>query len=216
MFEDTRRRRAAKRVKPGDGRPLQRFRWWQLPGRALFHLRLPQEDGRQATYAIDVRHWQNQSSGNVKAHLYRDGRLDAESKIPAYFPVPGGTIEVAMSGFGLKRCHYVAADGAERRLDPHPASAEGRRARLDRNHPALSRRLGLCSLSMLLIGTGLLVLQIAEPVSRIPPLAERGWSFDSPLDLPLWLNIALGLGAALGSMERALRLRHSWLDGAAN
>ncbi|GAA4335297.1 hypothetical protein BJY14_000653 [Actinomadura luteofluorescens] len=27
---------AAKRLKPGDGRELQRFRWWQLPLRSLF------------------------------------------------------------------------------------------------------------------------------------------------------------------------------------
>ncbi|MEU5836154.1 hypothetical protein ABZ820_21115 [Streptomyces diacarni] len=217
MFEKGRRRRAARRVQPGDGRPLQRFRWWHLPGRALFHLPLTQDDGRRTMYAIDVRHWQNQSSGNVKAHLYLDGRLHAESRIPAGFPVPGGTIEVAMSGFGIKRCHYVTAQGVEQQLAPHPASAEGRRARLDRDHPALSHWIGLCSLILLLIGAGLLVLQIAEPLSRIPPIASRLGNFESPVRLPLWLNITLGAGAALGSMERALRLRYNWLlDGAAN
>jgi hypothetical protein len=216
LFEEWRQRRAAKRVTRGDGRALQRFRWWQLPGRALFYLRLA-HDGRQTIYAVDVRHWQNQSSGNVKAHLYLDGRLHAESKIPAAFPVPGGTIEVAMSGFGIKRCHYVTADGVERRLVPDPASAEGRRARLDRKHPALSRWIGRFSLIMLLIGAGILALQIIEPVSRIPPVAARIGSFESPIHLPLWLNITLGLAAAAASTERALRLRYNWLlDGAAN
>ncbi|MFP5072481.1 hypothetical protein ACLFMI_22795 [Pseudonocardia nantongensis] len=40
--------------------------------------------------------------------------------------------------------------------------------------------------------------------------------FESPVQLPLWLNIALGVGAAVGSTERALRLRYSWLDSAGN
>lgn len=100
MFEKCKRDRAARRVTAGDGRALQRYRWWQLPGRALFHL-----CGTDANYAVDVRHWQNQSGGGVKADLYRNGRHWAASKLPAAFPVDGGTIEVAMSGFGVKRCH---------------------------------------------------------------------------------------------------------------
>ncbi|MFD3992946.1 hypothetical protein [Streptomyces sp. NPDC058583] len=106
---------------------MKPFRWWQLPFRALLHLRLPGDDGRETVYAVDVRHWQNQSSGNVKAHLYLDGRLHAVSKLPAVFPVPGGTVEVRMSGFGLKRCHYVADEGRELQLVPDPDSAEGLR-----------------------------------------------------------------------------------------
>ena len=50
MFEDWRRRRAAGRVKSGDGHPLKPFRWWQQFSRALFYLRA---DGR-AEYAVDV------------------------------------------------------------------------------------------------------------------------------------------------------------------
>ncbi len=38
MFQPWQRRRAVRRVEPGDGRELQRFRWWQFLGRALFHL----------------------------------------------------------------------------------------------------------------------------------------------------------------------------------
>lgn len=218
MFDEWNRRRAVGRVRIGDGRALQRFRWWQLPGRALFYLRLSDVGGgRELVYGVDVRHWQNQSSGEVRAELYRDGRHVAESKLPAMFPVEGGTIDVAMSGFGMKRCHYVPDEGIEQQLSPDPASAEGRRARLDRNHPAASRVIGLVSVLMLFIGVALLILQIAEPVSQIPPIAESVGSFISPVDLPLWLNIALGVGAAVGSIERALRLRYHWLlDAAGN
>ncbi|MFI7016613.1 hypothetical protein [Streptomyces sp. NPDC050164] len=217
MITEWRRQRAVARVKSGDGRPLQRFRWWQLPGRALFHLRLSDDAGRRTEYAVDVRHWGNQSSGSVRAHLYRDGRRHAESRIPAVFPVPGGTIEVAMSGFGIKRCHYVTTGGTAQQLAPDPKSAEGRRARLDRAHPTLSRSIAFLSVFMLITGVGLNLLQALEPISHIPPVAGSVGTFDSPVHLPLWLNITLGLGAVLGSTERALRLRYSrLLDGAGN
>jgi hypothetical protein len=54
-----------------------------------------------------------------------------EAKLPASFPVEGGAIEVAMSAYGIKRCHYVPATGAPHPLTAGPASAEGRRARVD-------------------------------------------------------------------------------------
>ena len=215
MLDDWRRRRRARRVKPGDGRPLRSFHWWQQLGRALFHLRLPGGAGPDVVYSVDVRHWGNQSGGEVRAHLYRDGLHHAESKIPAAFPVPGGAIEVAMSGFGIKRCHYVTGIG-EFQLVPDPRSAEGKRARLDRRHPTLSRIVGVVSLALLVVGLGLLVLQIAEPLSRIPPVAAAVGVFESPIRLPTWLNVALGVGAAAASTERALRLRYSWLDSAGN
>ncbi|WP_440072499.1 hypothetical protein [Streptosporangium sp. OZ121] len=214
MIEDWRQRRAAKRVQGGDGRALKPLRWWQLPFRALFYLPLPQWDGRQTVYAVDLPYRVDTGSGKARAHLYLDGRHHAESKLPAAFPVEGGTIEVAISAFGIKRCHYVTTDGAEHQLIPDPKSAEGRRARVERDHPALSRSVGFLSVLMLLIGVGLNLLQLAEPVSRIPPIAESIGRFESPVHLSIWLNFALAVGAILGSTERALRLRYSLLDKA--
>jgi len=216
MFEDWKRNRAAKRVRPGDGRALQPFRWWQLLRRSLFLLEVFGRDGHPVGYAVDVRHWADKETGESVAHLYVDGRHHAYSRVPAMFAVEGGTIEVAASQFGLKRCHYVAADGAERQLIPDPRSAEGRRARLDSRHPSLSRSLGFVSVVMLLVGVALLVLQVAEPISEIPPVADSIGTFESPIHLPLWLNLALGLGAVAASTERALRLRFSWLDSLGN
>ncbi|BCJ58810.1 hypothetical protein Jiend_22320 [Micromonospora endophytica] len=168
MIEDWRRRRAAKRITSGDGRALKRLRWWQLPFRALFYLALPNGDGRQTVYAVDIPRRTDPDGGKAKAHLYLDGRHHAESKLPAAFPVEGGTIEVAISAFGLKRCHYVTAAGAEHRLIPDPRSAEGRRARVEREHPTLSRSISLLSVLMLVIGVGLNLLQLAGPISQIP------------------------------------------------
>jgi hypothetical protein len=216
MFKEWRRRRAAQRVKPGDGRALKRFRWWQLPFRALFYLRLTNDDGRQTFYAVDVRHWQNQSSGEVKAHLYLDGRQHAQSTLPAAFPVPGGTVEVKMSAFGLKRCHYVTAEGAEHQLVPDRDSAEGRRAHFDRAHPALSRWIGFLSQVVLVTALVLLISQLIGPVTQVEPIAQRIGTFTSPITLPAWLNITLGAGTLAASTERALRLRYRWLlDGGA-
>ncbi|MFI7210718.1 hypothetical protein ACIBP4_03435 [Micromonospora maritima] len=212
MIEDWRQRRAAKRITSGDGRPLKRFRWWQLPFRALFYLPLPQRDGRQMVYAIDIPRRTDPEGGRARAHLYLDGRHHAESKLPAAFPVEGGTIEVANSAFGLKRCHYVTIAGRVHPLVPDPKSAEGRRARLERSHPALSRAFGFLSVLLLLIGVGLNLLQLAEPISQIPPIANSVGSFRSPIHLPIWLNFALAVGAILASTERALRLRFSMLD----
>ncbi|WP_075731588.1 hypothetical protein [Streptomyces acidiscabies] len=206
---------AARRLKPGDGRELRGFRWWQLPLRALFWLRLSGTDGPARTYTLDVRHRARLDNSKIRAHLFLDGRHVAESKLPAVFPVQGGVIEVAMSNFGLKRCHYRPTTGQPRQLTPDAASAEGRRARLDANHPALSRGIGVLSVLLLLVGVGLNALQLAGPLSQIPPVAERVGTFTSPVRLPLWLNLALGAGAVLASMERALRLRYSPLLDAA-
>ncbi|WP_432163800.1 hypothetical protein [Streptomyces tendae] len=204
-------RAASKRLKPGDGRALQRFRWWQLPLRSLFWLRLPGAGGHARVHAVDVRHWARLDSGRIRAHLFLDGRHVAESKLPAAFPVEGGVIEVAMSNYGIRRCHYRPLGGQSRQLTPDPASAEGRRARLAARRPGLSRAIGVGSVLLLVIGVGLNLLQLAEPVSRIPPVVQRVGTFESPVHLPVWLNLALGVMAVLASMERALRLRYSSL-----
>jgi hypothetical protein len=207
-----RRRRAAKRVKPGDGRPLKPFRWWQLLTRSLFFLRLPGE----AVYAVDVRHLGDATSGEVEAHLYLDGGLVAESRVPARFPVPGGAVEVAASNFGLKRCHYVPEKGDERQLTPDPASAEGRRERLERNHPVASRWVGTVSVVVLVFGLVVLVPQVVETLSQIEIVTRSLGEFSSPIRLPAWLNTATLVATVAASTERALRMRHHWLlDGAA-
>ncbi|MFF2729757.1 hypothetical protein ACFVS9_17905 [Streptomyces sp. NPDC058008] len=216
MFEEMRSRRAARRITPGDGSPLKRFRWWQLPYRSLFFLRLPDGGGGQAVYAVDVKRGQDQTSAKAKADLYLDGTHHARSRLPAAFPVPGGTVEVRLSNFGLRRCHYVTAEGTEHLLVPDGGSAEGRRARLDRAHPALSRGIGALSLAVLLVALVLLATQLAEQLTGVPVVAERLGAFTAPVRLPAAGNLALTLVTLAAGTERALRLRYSrLLDGAA-
>lgn len=202
-----------KTVKPGDGHALPPFRWWQLFSRSLFHLYLAGEGGARDTWSIDFRRG-GDSDGELRARLYRDGAHRATSKLPAAFPVPGGTIEVAASGFGLKRCHYVTHDGAQWQLTPDPASAEGRRARLERTNPALSRALGIASVSVLAVALVLGVPQVIEQITQVPLIAETIGTFASPFRLPMWTNILLLVATLTASTERALRLRYNWLlDG---
>lgn len=205
--------RAAGRAEPGDGHALQRYRWWQPFSRSLFHLHLGGEGGASETWSIDVRHG-GDSNGEVRAQLYRDGVHHARSKLPATFVIPGGTIEVVTSIYGIRRCHYVTPDGTERQLVPDPASAEGRRARLERAHPALSRAIGIASVSVLLIALVFGVPQLIEQITQIPPIAQSIGTFTSPFHLAAWANISLLLATVAASTERALRLRYNWLlDG---
>ncbi|WP_246012488.1 hypothetical protein [Myceligenerans xiligouense] len=167
-------------------------------------------------HTVEVKHAGDSRDGVVRARLYLDGHLRLESKLPARFPVEGGHIEVRVSQAGMRRCHYIADDGTERRLVPDPRSAEGRRMRFAREHPTASALVGLVAVVMLIIGIGLNLLQVAEPISEIPPIAETVGTFRSPLHLPVWLNVALGFGAVAAATERALRMRyHRLLDSGA-
>ncbi|WBU37915.1 hypothetical protein [Homoserinibacter sp. YIM 151385] len=209
-----------KKVRPGDGHELRRYRWWQPFTRTLFHIRLPDADGRPRLWSVDVRLMGDGDDGEVRARLYLDGANQAVSKLPAVFPVPGGRIEVAASSFGLKRCHFVPLDadgreaGSARQLAPDPASAEGRRARLDRRRPGLSRAMGAASIVVLVVALALGLPQLVETVTSLPFLAEHIDPIRSPLVLPPWANVALVVGGIVASTERALRLRYNWLlDG---
>lgn len=197
----------------GEGQRLPRYRWWQQFSRSLFHLQLAGEDGSRQTWSVDVRPG-GDADGEVRARLYLDGVHQATAKLPAAFPVPGGTIEVAVSVFGVKRSHYVTPDGSARQLSPDPSSAEGRRARLERTHPAVSRAMGAASLVVLAVALVLGIPQILEQITQIPPVAEMVGTFSSPVQLPAWANISLLVATLAASTERALRLRYNWLlDG---
>lgn len=209
-------RRAARRVQAGDGQPLPRFRWWQLLSRSLLTLKLPTPEGATSTHTIDVRHLGDRDDGEVRARLYVDGLLAAHSKLPARFSVPSGHIDVAVGNYGLRRCHYVHGDGTETQLRPHPATAEGRRAALQRNHPRVSRLVGIVATFFVLAGVCVALPQIAQTISQVPPIAESLGVFESPVRLSATANIVVGIVAVLGSTERALRLRSNWLDNLAS
>lgn len=199
----------------GDGHLLPGYHWWQGFSRSLFHLQIVGQGGEPETWSIDIRPG-GDADGEVRARLYRNGVNKAVSLVPARFALPDGTIEVEVSGFGLKRCHYVRHDGSEQQLVPDPVSAEGRRARLEASNPALSRALGFISVSILVVAVVLGVPQIIEQIMLLPPIAENIGTLSSPFHLPAAANTALFVATVAASTERALRLRYNWLlDGSA-
>lgn len=200
-----------KRVKPGNGQALPPYRWWHPLNRALLFARVPSEGG-SATYAVDVRVLGDTEDGEVRARLYRDGRQVAVSRVPARFPVENGVIEVRAGTYGLRRAEWVADDGTRTAMTPHPRSGEGLRARFHRAHPTASRAIAGASIVVVLVGVTLEVLQLLEILTGIPPVNEITGSFVSPVALPLWANVTVVLIVAVASIERALRLRSSWLD----
>lgn len=207
-------RRNARRAEVGDGSRLPRYRWWQLLNRSLFELELPVVGGGRR-YAVDVRLWGDGSDGEVRARLYRDGSLAAVSKVPTVFPVEGGEIDVAATTVGMKRCHFVPDHGPEQVLVPHPSSAEGRRARFDREHPAASRVVGAVALMAVLVGAALALAQVVAQLTAVPPVAESIGAVEWPLRIPVAVNVGVGVIAVLGVLDRAMRLRTSWIDSLA-
>lgn len=212
-FDEWRQQRAEKRVKPGDGRPLAPYRWWQTFSRSVFSLRL---SGSSAEYVVDVRTTGDASDGEVRARLYRNGAQIAVSRVPARFAVEGGFIEVEATWFGMRRCHFVDANGVETPLTPHPRSGEGRRARLHNRYPAASQVVSAVATIVVVVGAGLGLLQLLQPISQIPPINDVFGTFVSPIQLSVWANVGVGLLVALASTERALRMRSSWLDALAS
>lgn len=204
-------------VQPGDGHPLKPYRPWQLLTRSVFHLHVTDPQGVPRTWSVDVRHGgddDEDGDGEVRARLYLDGRHHATATLPAAFDVPDGTIQVAASGYGLRRMHLVRHDGSVRQLAPDPASAEGWRARLDRDHPTLSRALAVTSVGVLLLALVLGTPQVVEQIALLPPVAQAVGPWSGPFRLPEAVNTALVLGTIAASTERALRLRYNRiLDG---
>jgi hypothetical protein len=219
MVKKLRRRWQLGKVRPGDGSALNEYRLRQLFSRSLFFLELAGPLGNSHLYAVDVRYLADAKTkkqhrdavGKAPAALYRDGVQVHRSNLPAAFPVPGGVIEVATSAFGLKRMHFVSADGSEHALRPHRRSQEGLRARFGQRFPRASAVVGAVSLAILLTVLAGGLLNGMAALTRIPVVAEHVGTFTSPIRLPTWATITMASAGTLAAVERALRLRHNRL-----
>lgn len=208
MIRRWRRKAALKKVKSGDGSALKRYRSWHALWRTrFFHDHT--DAGTPHEYAVDV----DLLALEPEAVLYLDGRHQAKSELPAMLPVPGGTIEVATQLMGLKRMHFVPDEGrgAERVLRPHPKTAEARRARFGRRHPTANRLIAGSAIAILLLSLVVVVPQLAEWLTQIPPVQDRVGTFESPIDLPGWLTTTITVAGFVAAFERALTLRNHWL-----
>ena len=205
-FKSWKRQRTINKVKPGDGHRLKKYRWWNMFTHSLFFIRLPDEAGTKDVYAVRVNYF----AEDEKADLYKNGEHFATTKLPGVFPVPGGEIEVEMTTFGLKRMHYVTEDG-EKMLSPDPVSMEGLRLRFDKRFPRVSSIIKYLAIIILLTSIILGFPQLLQLITSIPFSEERIGTFESPINLPEWLNSTLFVAGIFAAFERAITLRNHWL-----
>lgn len=76
MFKSWRRKRQLAKVKPGNGSALQPYRWWQLFGRSVFFIELPEPTGKH-TYAVDARYFQDELSDQEEDSPWSSERTDS-------------------------------------------------------------------------------------------------------------------------------------------
>lgn len=183
---------------PARGSPLPAFR----PSLSLQRTRFAIDLHDTSTATVDVDHLSGRAS------LYRDDQHVQTSNMPVRFTLGSDNIEVAANRYGMKRIHLIRADGSQRRLDPAPGTPERWRAQLSRRHPGFGRGLAAGAVIVLTLNLILLAPQLLELVTHLPFWADRFASFDSPIDLPAGVNLALTLTAGLAGIERALTFRH--------
>lgn len=185
--------------KPGDGSILRPMTGWQWLWRTSFGI-----DHSGTRWDIDA----NFFDWDERIHLYRDGRRERTQSSTSRFELEDGArIEAAMSTYGLKRAHLVHRDGTTSPLAPAHGTAERWRAELEREHPTLSRRIGVVAWTVLAVA---LVLQVPQLIELGADITGR-YAFTSPVTLPSWFNTALGTAGVLAAIDRALLLRYHWL-----
>lgn len=206
--------------KPGNGKPLKSFHWWQGLWRSVFGI---DHDGAHWHVEVNFLDW------DERVALYRNERQDRTQALPARFALDdGSTIEVRTSTYGIRRAHLVSPEGVEQQLVPVPGSAERWRADLERRRPGLSTTISVTSFLVLL---AVIVLQVPQGLEWLadlsgeiaPELPENlaglagvleQFSFTSPWHFGPMVNGIITVAGLLALLERALRLRYSWwLDG---
>ncbi|MBW0101849.1 hypothetical protein [Pseudonocardia sp. KRD291] len=187
------------------GKPLRPLRRREVLHRHLYAVDHPGPGGARATYTVEI----DGTRDDGRAELYVDGRRQAKADMPASFPVPGATIEVAVTLYGVRRMHLVGDGGEERRLDPVPGTLEYRRGRMHRRHRVLSRVIGWLAIAILLVNLVLAVPEALELLTRIDRIAEVVGTFTSPVQMPGWITTTLIVAGVLAAVERALMLRRN-------
>jgi hypothetical protein len=210
MFTKHKRRWQLSKVKPGDGRSLQRYRFWHLFSRSLFALELEDRTGDHL-FEVDVHHLRDSTSTKSPASLYRDGIQIHRANLPVTFPVPGGVIEVATNQYGLTRMHYVRDDGTEQVLRPHPGSQEGLRAGFGKRFPRTSTVISATAVVVLLAVLVIGALNGVEALTRTEVVAEHVGTFTSPIHLTGWMKATVPTAGLLAGLERAMTLRYNRL-----
>ncbi|MFB4211495.1 hypothetical protein ACE1TH_06195 [Shouchella sp. JSM 1781072] len=207
FFRQQKRRLAIKKVKAGDGHTLKPYRLWHIFTHSLFHITITKENNEQVHYALKSRYFADDSS----VDLYHGKTHVAYSTLPASIPIENGILEVKSGGSGINQIRYRTDKAETFSIYPDKRSVRGWRLGMHRHFPVISNCLGLLAILVLLASLALGLPQIVEQISEIPWIAEHIGTFQSPINLPVWLNVAIGLATGFAATERALMLRSHWL-----
>ncbi|HIY64735.1 MAG TPA: hypothetical protein H9830_00485, partial [Candidatus Agrococcus pullicola] len=79
MFKRWRQKRQLGKIKPGNGSALPKFRWYQLFGRSIFFIDLQERDGAH-TYAVDVRYFEDEISGQKGDRTWDGSVRDSDAE----------------------------------------------------------------------------------------------------------------------------------------
>lgn len=188
------------KMKEGDGRPLKALRWWEMMTRSVFYLN---------QYAVEVYFFRFEDNIMV----YRNGRQVAKGTESLKYEVAetGGQIEIALSDYGVKRMHYKEDTGQEQMLIPDKQSAEGLRYRFGQRFPRVSKWIGWIAVAILLASVVLWIPQIVGLLGEWAILESYIGGFESPVQLPAWLNTTLVVLSLLAVIERTLTVKYHWL-----
>lgn len=207
FFRQQKRRRAIKKVKEGDGHTLKPYRLWHIFTHSLFHITITKENNEQVNYALKSRYFADDSS----VDLYRGTTHIAYSTLPATIPLENGILEVKSGGSGINKIHYLTDEAETFSIYPDKRSVRGWRLGLHRRAPFVSTCLGLLAAAILLTSLALGLPQIVEQLTEIPWVAEHIGTFQSPINLSIWLNVVIGVATGFAATERALMLQSHWL-----
>jgi hypothetical protein len=186
----------------GTPRTLRPLRWGAGLVRGRFELH---RNGHH--YVVDAGYLDL----DERIHLYRDGLHVGSARRKANFVIDDDVrIEAAVSKLGMK---YVRARSRGTRepqpLAPAQGTAEAWRARVDREHPAASRAVGLVA-TLVLVAVlalevpqlinliGLFAPHIGLPTFAVPMVALNGWQ-----------NLLVIVVGGLAAIERGLSMKYN-------
>lgn len=145
--------------------------------------------------------------------IFCDGTEVAKRKSPFKHQVaPGVWIEAAMALYGMKRARLVdEIAGSEIALTPLEGTAEDKRLRFEKRYPLTSKVVAVAAWTILFVA---LVTQIPNLLNSLSNLVDM-MSLPVPLpkvptlNLPDWLNCALGVMGIAAGLDRGLRMKHN-------
>lgn len=175
--------------------------------RSLYHIDLKNTSGQYDKYSVNVEYYE----AGEEVELYLNDKHIGSSSSPATFPVSGGYIDVQTTLYGLKRMHYVGDNHREIVLDPNAGTAEELRNKFALKYPLASRLISWLAIFILLLSIIVGIPQFIELITHLDIISENIGTFNSPINLPGWLNTTFTVLAALAALERALTLKSNWL-----